>query len=169
MATSKQPAMEWTDEHDILLLREMIASELFQFKKGGPDRGKIWESIHERLNKLDNPKFMIKEKRGVRVRWNLFQTKFKSTQREELRASGIDCELSEKDALIEELCEKKDSFSAKEKKKSDDKEAAEEIRKKQKARSRRQELRLELLRKQAEQQVQISQALMTMMQNLVKK
>ena len=38
--------------------------------------------------------------------------------------------MSEKDALIEELCEKEDSFSAKEKKISDDKEAAEEIRKK---------------------------------------
>ena len=98
----------------------MIASELFQFKKGSPDRGKIWESIHERLNKLDNPKFMIKEKRDVRDRWNLLQTKFKRTQREELRAS----------ALIEELCEKEDSFSVKEKKKSDDKEAAGEIRKK---------------------------------------
>ena len=34
------------------------------------------------------------------------------------------------DALIEELCEKEDSFSAKDKKKSVDKEAAEEIRKK---------------------------------------
>lgn len=130
MATKKQPVMEWTDDHDILLLREMIASELFQFKKGSPDRGKIWESIQERLNKLDNPKFMIKEKRGVRDRWNLLQAKFKRTQREELQASGIDCELSEKDALIEELCEKEDSFSAKDKKKSDDKEAAEEIRKK---------------------------------------
>ncbi|CAH3104980.1 unnamed protein product [Pocillopora meandrina] len=100
MATKKQPVMEWTDDHDILLLREMIASELFQFKKGSPDRGKIWESIQERLNKLDNPKFMIKEKRGVRDRWNLLQAKFKRT------------------------------FSAKDKKKSDDKEAAEEIRKK---------------------------------------
>ena len=56
---------------------------------------------------------MIKEKSGVRDRWNLVQTKFKSIQREELRPSGIDCELSEKDALIEELCEKEDSFSAK--------------------------------------------------------
>ena len=129
MATSKQPTMEWIDEHDILLLREMIASELFQFKKGSPDRSKIWESIHERLNKLNNPKFMIKEKRGgVRDRWNLLQTKFKRTQRDKLRASGIDCELSEKDALIGELREKEDSFSAKEKKKSDDKEAAEENR-----------------------------------------
>ena len=77
MATKKQPVMEWTDDHDILLLREMIATELFQFKKGSPDRGKIWESIQERLNKLDNPKFMIKEKRGVRDRWNLLQAKFK--------------------------------------------------------------------------------------------
>ena len=73
---------------------------------------------------------MIKEKRGVRDRWNLLQTKFKRTQREELLASGIGCELSEKDALIEEVCQKEDSFSAKEKKKSDDKEKAEEIRKK---------------------------------------
>ena len=130
MATKKQLVMEWTDDHDILLLREMIASESFQFKKGSPDRGKIWESIQERLNKLDNPKFVIKEKRGIRDRWNLLQAKFKRMQREELQASGIDCELSEKDALIEELCEKEDSFSAKDKINSDDKESAEEIRKK---------------------------------------
>ena len=43
-------------------------------------------------------------------------------EREELQARRIDCELSEKDALIEELCEKEDSFSAKDKKKPDDKE-----------------------------------------------
>ena len=73
---------------------------------------------------------MIKEKRGVRDRWNLLQAKFKLMQREELQASGIHCESSEQDALIEGLCEKEDSFSAKDKKKSDDKEAAEEIRKK---------------------------------------
>ena len=100
--TKKQPVMERTDEHDILPLREMITSELFQFKKGSPDRGKIWESIQERLNKLDHPKFTIKENRGVRDRWNLLQAKFKRIQGEELQSSGIDCVLSEKDALIEE-------------------------------------------------------------------
>ena len=56
MATKKHPVMEWTDDYDILLLREMIASELFQFKKGSPDRGKIWESLQERLNKVDHLK-----------------------------------------------------------------------------------------------------------------
>ena len=42
-------------------------------------------------------------------------------------------------------------------------------RKEQEARARQQELQIELLRKQQEQQVQISQALMTMMENFVKK
>ena len=42
-------------------------------------------------------------------------------------------------------------------------------RKEQEARARQQELQIDLLRKQTDQQVQISQALMTMMQNLVKK
>lgn len=58
--------MEWIDDYDIFLLCEMIVSELFQFKKGSLDCGKIWELIQERLNKFDNLKFMIKEKRGVR-------------------------------------------------------------------------------------------------------
>ena len=31
MATKKQAVMELTNDHDVLLLREMIASELFQF------------------------------------------------------------------------------------------------------------------------------------------
>ena len=127
--------------------------------------------------------------------------------------------------FIEELCEKDNSFSIKDKKKPDDKEAEEEIRnkamermtlkknqmnpleaapkraeeagvkrlnswkkklklntgcsirqrelqlqrKEQEARARHQELQIDLIRKQTEQQVQISQALLTMMQNLVKK
>ena len=69
MATKKkQPVMEWTDDHDILFLHEMIASELFQFKKGSPDRGKIWESIQERLNELDNRLWTLP---NIRHRWCL--------------------------------------------------------------------------------------------------
>ena len=125
MATKRQAVMELTYDHDVLLLREMIASELFQFRRDGPDSGKIWESIQERLNKLDNPKFMIRGKREDRGRWNLLQAKFK---REELQESIIDYELSWTDGFAEELFEKEDSFSTKDKKKSSDKEAAEEIR-----------------------------------------
>ena len=99
MATKKKMVMEWTDDHDILISREMIASKLCQFKKGSPDRDKILESIQKRLNKLEHPKFTIKEKRGLRDCWNLLQAKVKRMQREELQTSGIDCELSEKNAL----------------------------------------------------------------------
>ena len=72
--------MEWTDEHDVLLLREIdAAGELFTHTKGSPERGKIWEAIQDGVNKLDTPKFVIKDKRGVRDRWNLLQSKFENT------------------------------------------------------------------------------------------
>ena len=84
--------MEWSEEHDIILLREMISREIFSFKKRSPDRGKTRESIQEFLNQMENPKFHIKEKRGVRDRWNILQGKFLKRMREEEAASGIECE-----------------------------------------------------------------------------
>ena len=123
--------MEWSEEHDIILLREMISREIFSFKKGSPDRGKTWESIQEFLNQMENPKFHIKEKRGVQDRWNILQGKFLKRMREEEAASGIECEeLSEKDTLIEELSERERSFQVKEKNTAKDKEAAESVRRK---------------------------------------
>ena len=123
--------MEWTDEHDVLFLREMIASDLFTHKKGSPDRGKVWEGIVDRLNSVQYPNFSLKDKRGVRDRWSLLQTKFKRRIREEEKASGIiPDELTEKDLLIEELCEKEESSISNSRKQSSDKEAAEDVRKK---------------------------------------
>ena len=123
--------MEWSEEHHIILLREMISREIFSFKKGSPKRGKTWESIQEFLNQMENPKFHIKEKRGVRDRWNILQGKFLKRMREEEAASGIECEeLSEKDTLIEELSEWERSFQVKEKNTAKDKEAAESVRRK---------------------------------------
>ena len=34
--------MEWTDEHDVLMLRKMIVSDVFSFKKGSVGRGDAW-------------------------------------------------------------------------------------------------------------------------------
>ena len=45
------------------------------------------ENIQEFLNQVENPNFQIKEKRGVRDRWNILQTKFKKRMREEEAAS----------------------------------------------------------------------------------
>jgi hypothetical protein len=67
--------MEWTKEHDIFLLREMLASNIFHYRKGSPDRGRIWDKIADRLNATKDMLFHIKEKRSVQDRWNLLKNK----------------------------------------------------------------------------------------------
>ena len=37
--------MEWSEEHDVLFLREMLARNIFGAKKGSPARGQAWEAI----------------------------------------------------------------------------------------------------------------------------
>ena len=84
--------MEWTDQHDVLLLREMIVSDVFSFTKGSVSRENVWDSIAKKLNKIDSPQFRIKDKsdkREDRERWELLRRKFKSKNREEEAASGI--------------------------------------------------------------------------------
>ena len=81
----------------------------FLLKKGSPERGRIWEKITDTLNSEKTLKFCIKDKRGVRDRWNLLQGKFKRKRREEGgRGLAVD-EPSQKDILIEELCELEDA------------------------------------------------------------
>lgn len=45
--------MAWSQEHDILFLREMVASDIFmykKYKKGSVDRGEVWDDMVDRLN-----------------------------------------------------------------------------------------------------------------------
>ena len=123
--------MEWTNEHDIQLLIEMRASQLFTFKKGSPERGRIWDEITETLNSVRTLKFCIKDKRGVRDRWNLLQGRFRRKRRAEEGASGVEVEEpTPKDVLIEELCELEDAALQSVATKQQDKKAAEDTRRK---------------------------------------
>ena len=125
--------MEWTDEHDVLMLREMIVSDVFSFKKGSVGRGDAWDSIAEKLNQIDSPQFRIKDKRGVRDRWVLLRRIFRLKIREEEAASGVVVEdLTEKEVLIEELIDREDTIKPDDNRLSvqQDKDKAEDIRKK---------------------------------------
>ena len=42
--------MEWKEEHDVLLCREILVSQPFKFKERTVERGKIWDEIANRLN-----------------------------------------------------------------------------------------------------------------------
>ena len=93
--------MEWTKQHDRALLDEMTISDLFQYKKGIPERGQVWDSIAGNLNAIDYPKFKV-AKRSYRDRWTLLCTKYKRRMLEEIQATGIDAEVGELDEIIEE-------------------------------------------------------------------
>ena len=127
--------MEWSEEHDVLLLREMLGSNVFLVKKGSPARGLAWEAIVDRLNGMESPKFQLKDKRAVRERWVLLRKKFTKKMSEEEKESGISVDdLTEKEVLIEELVSREDTATADAdhtaKRQDKDKETAEDIRKK---------------------------------------
>ena len=102
--------MEWSKEHDVLFPREMLARNVFGTKKGSPARGLAWEAIVDSLNEIHSPKFQVKDK-NERERWNLLRKKVSKKMSEEEKASGIFVEeLTEKESLIEELVERKDTI-----------------------------------------------------------
>ncbi|CAH3159968.1 unnamed protein product, partial [Porites lobata] len=130
----KPKTMEWTEDHDVLLLREILASDLFLFKKGSVARGERWESIAETLNEVKTLSFHVKDKRAVRDRWVLLQKKYKARMHQEETASGIFVDMSEIDVLLEELVGKEESlnkvYDAQSRMLKEDKSKAEDIRQK---------------------------------------
>ena len=44
--------LEWTKDHDIIFLRELLLFELWNYKYGSKERGNCWERISESLNQL---------------------------------------------------------------------------------------------------------------------
>ena len=126
--------MEWTEEKDVFMLREMLCFNVFAHKKGSSARGLAWEAIVSTVNGLESQEFQLKDKRAVRKRWMSLRKKFTKKIREEENASGIAVnDLTEKEALIEELVSREDTATASEAEtasKQHEKETAENMRKK---------------------------------------
>ena len=119
--------MEWTNQHDTLFLRNVRGSNLYETRKGSPQRGKLWDEIAVRLNSLTDPKFCV-NKRSLRDRFNLPVSKCKAKNREEERASDISPEVQETDTLLEELCEKEEEAKISPEMQTQGKATAEEMR-----------------------------------------
>ena len=62
--------MEWTEAHDLILAKEVRASEPWMFKPRTVDRGKVWNAITDHLNDETSVKFQVKTKK----RTGTFQT-----------------------------------------------------------------------------------------------
>ena len=85
----------------VIMCREVLVSELSNFKPRSPERGKVWEAIAQRLNAINQPKFRVSA-RAVRDRYSLLTAKQAQKLRDEEKASGIHVKITELDSLLED-------------------------------------------------------------------
>ena len=95
--------MDWTDDHDIALMKEVRIENPFKTKKKTSARAQIWQKIADKLSGVKQPLFKENmSKRSIQDRYMLVSDKYKQRMRREAAASGISPSYSELDQLIEE-------------------------------------------------------------------
>ena len=96
--------MKWTADHDLELVKEILAERPFEHAKSSWGIGIVWQKIVDNLNERKSPTFTLKSIRAVRERYQLLEKNFKRKSREEENATGIAVgEPSEFDRAIEEV------------------------------------------------------------------
>ncbi|CAH3153760.1 unnamed protein product [Pocillopora meandrina] len=96
--------MKWTEEHELLMLRELMLLQPWLHKKGTSERGDDWEKLAVSLNAIPYPQFRVTQ-RSVRDHYSTMEKRRKKV-REEDRASGIAPEEDkELDQLLDETIE----------------------------------------------------------------
>ena len=83
--------MHWLNEHDLILVQEVLLFEPWRYRQGSVERGNVWKSISGSVNAMEQPLFKVNE-RSTRDRLNLLMKKFKRNDDEEKLASVIEVE-----------------------------------------------------------------------------
>ncbi|CAH3185032.1 unnamed protein product [Porites lobata] len=128
--------MFWTDRHDVILCREILIHNPFQYKKSSIQRGQVWNDIAERLVAVDEVRFKSDlDRRGVHDQYNLLANKLRRKLKDERKASGIETDMSEVEVALEDLGERGDESDKQHKenqdqnlKRKEDRQQAEDIR-----------------------------------------
>ena len=94
--------MEWTEQKDVMLSREILLCEPFKYRAGSKERGSVWSQIATNLN--THPGFTVSQ-RAVRDRFGILE-KAKKRKREIENGTGISPKDSEHDLALEEIIEK---------------------------------------------------------------
>ena len=90
--------MEWTDHHDVLFCREVIAFELLNYKPGPKERGPCYDGIAESLSAVKDVYFKV-DQRALKVRIKKLPNFHVSKRNREEKASGMEVDYSELDDL----------------------------------------------------------------------
>ena len=106
--------MDRTEEQDIILLREVLVQDPYSYKTGSSERGQVLQTTADALNNMQQPQFKVTS-RSIRDHLNSkhLLSKFKSKINKELKASGIEVETTELNALLEEVLSAKTEYDIK--------------------------------------------------------
>ena len=97
--------MEWTNNHDLALAREVLLLEPYRHKMRTIERGKVWQTIADNLNSHATLRFLV-TKKSVREHLKLLVDKYRARMQKERRDSGVEVEETELDQALEEINEK---------------------------------------------------------------
>ena len=96
--------MQWNEDKDLLVMREMLSLSVFQHKSGSREKGQAWQKIATNLN--DYPNFSV-TLRAVRERFTTIMRKHKAKTRKEVQGTGLGGEEpTEYETLLEDLIER---------------------------------------------------------------
>ena len=90
--------MCWSEENDVLFLRELLVSSPFKFKAGSHKRDKVWDAVADVLNGIEKPNFKVDHQ----ALWDHLK-EYRRKKAYEEKASGIDVDTTETDVLLEEI------------------------------------------------------------------
>ena len=103
----RQQGMGWTEQHDILLSREILHIQPWLHRHGSIERGQLRNEIAAVLNSLEKPGFKITS-RSVRDRYGLLVKKYKTKWNEEEKSSGTNPDYTELDGALMDLMQRFD-------------------------------------------------------------
>lgn len=95
--------MFWNEEREILLCREIMLIEPYQFKKSTKERGDSWSKVAVNLNSIELvPSFSV-DQRAIREHFAAMRKRHEKKASDEKKASGIETDVTELDILMEEI------------------------------------------------------------------
>ena len=98
--------MEWSKAKDVLLAKEVLYLEPFQFKERTAQSVQAWQDLVNNLMKNYTGKFDKLTSRGAKDHIALLIKNHKKKNADELKASGISPEQSELDTILEQIIER---------------------------------------------------------------
>lgn len=101
--------MRWSEEHDLILCREILMIQPYQYRSGSKESGNAWTCISTDLNKIVEVKFNTTQK-SVRDRYKLLLDKYNKKMRIQLGASGSNEVPTELDGILENIKGEAETF-----------------------------------------------------------